>query len=506
MKNIIITIFVSLLSVVLLAATVKGAKSPTYYQYNKDTSVGGPYEASNTTARYALTEAIVEKNTFFFDDGLTRFAAPDVVEYKGNFFSIFTPGVSFIGVPFYILGKSFGYPQLVSYLVISIFAFFNIFLVARLAQRFGASWIAGLFGGFVFLFGTNALVYAHSFTQHHISTAIILIALLNALSPRTFLNNLFFGMVYGIGVLVDIPNPIILFPVGLYAFFKNFSISELSEKYKISIKLGVIGLVIGVAPFLGILGWYNYQTSGSYTLLAQSIGRAEIFRGQLPPERAVETPEEEEEAKLPTKSKLPFNSRKQLQSLYILFYSNERSWLFYSPIVLLGIVGLVHLYRKSHINEEIGLAITLILTNGVLYSLFGDPWGGWAFGSRYLIPSAALLSSFLAVALYRYHRNLLFIVLTFAVLAYSAWVNVLGSLTTSMIPPRVEAIHLPVPIPYTYQYNLDRFKIGEVNSYLYNFVIMREIPTVQYFLALLISILGMSGLLIVFTYLSKKHD
>ena len=142
----------------ILALAVKGAAgNPVYFQTEKDTRVGGPFESSNNNSRYALTQAIVEKKTFFFDESLARFATPDIEEYNGKIFSIFTPGIAFLGIPFYLLGKLVGLPQLLTYSSTATLALVNFLLVILLARKLGGGFYSALLGGIVFLFGTNAL-------------------------------------------------------------------------------------------------------------------------------------------------------------------------------------------------------------------------------------------------------------------------------------------------------------------------------------------------------------
>src|SRR3989344_9076188 len=133
MKNKIIVFVFLILTVVLLGLAIKGQSgNPIYFQNEKDTRVGGPFESSNNTSRFALVEAIVEDRTFFFNEKRARFSSPDLVLYNNKFFSIFTPGVSFVSVPFYIFGKSIGVPQLSTYLVNVIAALVNFFLKGKL--------------------------------------------------------------------------------------------------------------------------------------------------------------------------------------------------------------------------------------------------------------------------------------------------------------------------------------------------------------------------------------
>lgn len=474
MKNIIVTTLIGIIAVFLLVMTVKGQiGDPIYYQREKDTRVGGPYEASNSTSRYALTEAIVENKTFEFTDAQAKFATPDLVYDNGKWFSVFMPGVSFVGVPFYMLGKLFGMPQLFTYASTAIVGLINMFLVVLLARRFGASQIPAMISGVVFLFATNALVYAHSFTQHQFSTMVVLLALLNVSGSRSFIKNMLLGVILGVGLLFDIPNVFLILPVLVYVFFKSFIISESTTKFLFSVKLNSIGLLLGVIPFLAITGWYNFQLTGSYTKIGQFIGRTD-YRTDKQNTQKVDK----------TNRPLPFNTRRELSGAYTLLLSNERSWLFYSPIVLVGIIGSIYAYREKERKTLTTLGIGVILITILIYSMFGDPWGGWSFGPRYLIPSASVMCAFVGIALQKLQKNFIFVLLFFALLTYSAWVSTLGILTTSSIPPKVEAVALSEPIPYTYTYNLRFVEKNKASSLLYNIYFSRYISLRDYILIL----------------------
>lgn len=465
MKKRFINLFISfvlIVSVVLFVLTIRGDKGdPIAFQSIYDTRVGGPFELTNSNSRYALTESIVNQGTFLFDDAQARFAAPDLVHHNGRFFSVFTPGVSFIGIPFYIVGKYFGIPQLLTYFSTHLFALLNVFLIAFLTMRLGGKIYHGALGGLVFLFGTNALAYALTFTQHHASTFLVLLGILNALGKRTFVNNILFGIIFGIGILIDIPNVFLLLPVALYVLYKNFVVEELTDKIKVGLKIGAIGLIVGLIPFLFLFGFYNYQTTGSYTKIAQFIGRSDY-----------PTPIKKAEVKNAQQKllKIPFDTRLQLNGLYILLLSNERGVFYYSPILLVGVLGLFIAARNSKYKEGCILFVSVIGMNILLYSMFGDPWGGWAFGPRYLIPASALLSAGIGIAVWRFVRNPIFLPVFFILLFYSVGVSFSGALTTNAMPPKGEALNLITPIPYTYEYNFQFIDKNQSGSLIYNLV------------------------------------
>lgn len=456
--------FTALTAATLLAFSIVGQKGdPISFQKEKDTRQGGPFELSNSNSRYALTEAIVEDKTFFLDQSLAKFASPDVVDYKGKFFSIFTPGVSFLGLPFYLIGKWVGLPQLLTYLSVTILAFLNLFLVVKLTQKFCPSLLASLLSGFIFLFATNALAYSTTFTQHHLSVTIILLSLLNALEKkRTWAKNIFLGFLLGASLLTDIPNLILLLPILFYVSLKHFQFQRLQKKLVATFNLAILGIILGLTPLIFLFAWYNYQTTESYIKTGQTIGRSHFFREELPSSQPKEITD-----KKPV-LKTPFNPRNELNGLYILLLSNERSWLYYSPIVLLGFWGIFFLY-KNKATRDISLVILSMVTGNIaLYAMFGDPWGGWAFGPRYLIPASALLCASLGVAAQKLKKNLLFTLIFLTLLAYSIGVSSLGALTTTAIPPKVEAVNLKPRIPYTYQYNLKIAGKNQSTSLLYN--------------------------------------
>lgn len=456
-----------ILMVTIVALLLKGdvdGKSLSY-QNEINPKVGGPFESTNSTSRYLLTQAIVENRTFFFTKDQARAAAPDVVYNQGKFFSIFTPGVSFLAIPFFMIGKVFGVPQLVGFLSVTVFAVLNAFLVAVMAKRLGAPRIPSILSGLIFLFATNGLSYSLTMTQHHMTVTVLLLAILLTLSKKSFVNALALGVLCGVGLLLDIPNVFFLLPVVIIYLFQHIGIETVASRIKVSFNTVVFAVLIGIIPFLALFAWYNKETAGSPTSIAQSIGQTRFFDSA----KEKKLKRVDENTKPLTQAELvPFKTRNELSSLYILFLSNERAWIFYSPIVLLGFVGLFLAYRRNETRTAAFLIVSVIAMNITVYAMFGDPWGGWSFGPRYLIPSAALASSGIGYLLWRLRKNIIFMTGFIVILIYSLGINLLGALTTNAIPPKVEAINLPDPIPYTFDYNLKLLELNELSSLVYN--------------------------------------
>jgi hypothetical protein len=478
MIKLIYTILIFLLAISLLGFSIKGAfnlNGDLAFQDDYDTKLGSPLESSGSSSRYALTEAIVKNHSFFLTKNQAILASPDTVFVNGQFISIFTPAVSFIGVPFYILGQHFGLPQILAFLPITLLSILNIFLIAGLAQKLGVNRNLSYLSGLIFAFGTNSFAYATSFTQHQLSLFLVLLALLNTLGERTWSKNIFFGFLYGVGLLTDIPNFFLLLPIGLYIFSKHFALMSHKNKLTLKFKTAALGLLIGILPIIFLFGYYNYQTTGSPIKIGQFIGRTipeEIYGGKLL---------KYESNKNTALVNSPFQTRLQFGGFYTLLLSEDRSWIYYSPVVLIGILGLYFGFKSKDNQQLSQLILSVILVNIVLYSMFGDPWGGWSFGPRYLIPSAGLLSIGLAVALQRLRKNYLFSFLFLLILFYSLIINTLGAITTTSLPPKVEAIALPEPAPYNYQVNWN-FLTGQGSSSLIYNMYLTKILTPKDFL------------------------
>ncbi len=218
------------------------------YQNSYDTSVGSPFESSNSTSRYVLTEAIVDDHTFELSEDRARVASPDLVKYKNKYLSIFTPGVSLLGTPFYLLGKHFGIPQLLTYLLTSVVACLNVIVIAKLSRLLGADRITAVISGLVFLFATDALAYSQTYTQHHFTVLLLVTEIILSTAQQNVFTNFLSGSVYGYGVLVDIPNAFLLFPAFVRIAWNHIRVHTAPKVTKVQVKMIGLILLLGVIP------------------------------------------------------------------------------------------------------------------------------------------------------------------------------------------------------------------------------------------------------------------
>lgn len=489
---------VAVLTIALLSVSLRTNNFERPFSITKSTEAGSPFESSNTTARFALTEALATTGKYTLTDTQARFSVPDVVEANGDLIISFMPGISFLAVPLYKIGEVFELQNFMPFLLNIMFATANGAVIVALARRFKANWPSALLASATFLFATNALGYTGTLTQHHASTFMLLLSILNAFHARTWWRNLLFGLYCGAGFLFDFPNLFFLFPVGLYILAQHVSIKTIQEKYQVSLRLGFMLIAVTLALGLGVALFYNAQTTGSPTVFAQFSGRTNRF----------DTEQKKEQDRLmelnrdPYESRLPFVTRIQLRGANVLLLSDERSWLWYSPVVLLGVAGLWLLWKQE--KNAAGLLLSVVTVNILIYTLFGDPWGGWSFGPRYLIPAAALLCATLSVAFTNWNRSKIFIPLFVALLAASVWISTAGALTTNSIPPKQEAQNLSVPIPYTWKYNQQ--KLAQDKSYSLVHRSLFGTVSSQYFHKGYVSVLGVMFISLITLVVMKRKE
>ena len=432
-------------------------------------------ELSPERGRYALLYSVAEDNSLNYSVDLARFAAPDVAyTISGKYASLFQPGVSFISLPGYLIGRYFGLAQVGSFAVIAIFALINFWLVRVIAIRAGANPLAATLGGFIFLFATPAFSYAVTLYQHHISTFLILMSLYLILRFKSVISYILVWMMMAFSVAVDYPNFFMMLPIGLLAIYRAFTIQKLEGFIKINLQLlrffSVIGVILPVVFFL----WFNQASYDNPLQLSGTLQQAsqiDIHGGPVIERPLALNTKNNTGSDTSNEAALAyFNNRNITNGFYTFFLSPDRGMLIFTPVILFGFVGFVWALRRG--NQYAPLIFAVLGVNIVLYSMWGDPYGGWAFGARYLIPGYAMLAIFISLLLTYWSRKTIFVWLFFIVLAYSIAVNSLGALTSNRNPPKIEAAALErVSLrsePYTYKRNMNMLDINKSKSFVYS--------------------------------------
>jgi len=489
-KNNITTFLFLLFCAVILFLSVRGLPgNPTSGQM--DSSVwkeNGPFELSPERGRFALLYSVVEDHSFQFSRSLAKFAMPDIaLSREGYYVSMFAPGASFLALSGYLLGKHFGLAQVGAFASIALFALFNIVLIRLIAIKLGAHYTAANLGALAFAFATPAFAYATTFYQHHISTFFVLFSLYLILKWRNWQSLVLVWSFVAFSIVVDSPNFFIMLPIALYALRSVITVKERQEGLEFSVKpRRSLTLAAMIIPFAFLL-WFNQVSHGSPLQLSGTLPNAIVSDqnsgGKPDLEKTYLMSSFEKNSELEKSAFGFFNTRNLLNGFYIHIFSSDRGIVWYAPIIILGVLGIALLYREKEHVVFANVIVAVIGINFLIYSMWGDPYGGWAFGSRYLIPAYGLLAIGIAIVLNDLRKNYAFISIVFLVLAYSVSVNTLGAVTTNANPPQIEVLALEKITgkveKYTYDRNWDYLNAQGSKSFVFqayakNFVTARQ--------------------------------
>ncbi len=463
----------------------------TYWQGN------GPLELSPEKGRFVLLYSLVERGTDKLNANLANFAVPDVGYFNDGFVSLFAPGVSLISIPGYIVGRYFGISQVGTYASITLFAFMNTILIYKIAEKLGANQTACLIASIVFIFATPSFPYAVSFYQHHISVFLILFSVYLLFKDVKWYRAALVWVLYGTAIIIDNPNAFLMLPIIIFLIVKIFDLKIL--KRSITVKFNIYTLLSAVFFIIPLIlyGYYNYKAYGNPFILSGAVQSVDYIDHEGSPGFF----EEDEHSDRDSENLFSlFYTRNLVNGLYIHLFSPDRGIIYYAPIMLIALISIT---RLKKLDTPIILLLSIAMVNITIYSLWGDPWGGWAFGSRYLIPSYAIFSIILSVIISQTGSKLyVFLVCLFGV--YSIGVNTLGALTTNKLPPKIQVLELErisnKEQKYTYVRNFQYLRNEGVKSYIYNQYLSDYISAVNFYYSLSLLIMFMFSLLIFYQY------
>lgn len=479
-----------LFSALILTFSVRGKMGNPFSRnlLNPAWQESGPFELSPERGRFALTYSILEDRSFQFSKSLAQFAQPDVVVSQGKFASMFAPLLSFIIMPGYLIGKYFGASQVGAFAVISLFAILNLLLVRSIAIKLGAKPLAATLGSLAFLFATPAFSYGVNLYQHHVSTFLILLSIWSLLKLSSFWSLVIVFFCFALAIPLDYPNLFFLFPIAIYAMGKIILFKKTTEKLLVEINfIRILTPVVAIFPILFFLIYNQLSYGNAFQLSGTLPSASDVLMAQNKPLG---------ESSPTSKTAVGFfQTRRLLNGFYLHFVSPDRGVIYFTPVILLGALGAFVSFKKGVKLTTVFIAI--VGANVLLYSMWGDPWGGWAFGSRYLIPSYAVLSIFIALLLTFWQKKTWLLLAFLVLFNYSAAINTLGALTTSANPPQVEVLNLEklsgVIQKYTYERNWDLLLSGNSKSFVFQTFAANYFTALKYF-EILLSLIIFAGL------------
>lgn len=508
--NVITVLCLIMLSGLILFTTVQGKwGNPTQNDLLQLHWTQGPFESSVERGRYALTYSILENHSFTFSPELAVFSTPDVATINNTFVSLFPPGLSYLIMPGYQFGKQYNLAQVGSFFVVSFFAIINTVLIFVIAKKVGANTPSAAIASMLFLFASPSFMYAVTLYQHHVTTTLLLISILLLVGTKNLWSLSLVWLLCGFAVVLDSPNFFFFLPIGLFGLGKLISVESDSKQYLVTFKFRYLLTFIILALPIAFFMYFNSNSYGNPLQLGGTIARARGIKIITDPQtgvsNAVVTNIEQSSAAKKTAVSF-FKTRNITNGLYTHFLSKDRGMLFFTPVMFLSLLAIPGLLKRQKNTTTLLLFVIGMIV--LLYSLWGDPYGGWAFGSRYLIPVYGMLSVFLAVTLTQYKKNIFFIFIAITLSFYSLIINTAGALTSSLNPPRVELAALEKQSGIKQQIGFDRNFTQISNNKSKSFVFQNwanQYMTVQQYMITIITIVSLF-LLFQFAYLLLSKD
>ena len=509
MKRLIAILFLVVVSTILYGLTIRGFEgNPFSDKINRNLSESpGPFESSHERAPYALTYSLVENGSFALNKELADFASPDTVIKDDTFYIIFPPGISLLAMPFYNIGKAYSAAQLITFAGMTLFALFNLVLVYTISKHvFSIPTNLSLFSALIFGFATTSWSFASSLYQHHTTTFFVLTSFLAAWLYKTRLRTkwiwaswIWFSL--GISVWLDYPSVILFAPIIFFMILSSLKLKKVGDNFKIKIILIPLITSVIFISLAAFHGYYNHVNFGGWKNLAQLEPR---YDTKLLNETTDEKKLDEIAKAEKTKSIEGVATENQFfRGFYILTIAPDKGIFFFSPILLLAVLGIIQSFKviKKKLIELITFS-SIFFINIFFYSSWGDPWGGWAYGPRYLIPSMAVLSIFTVIWLWINRHNIIVRIIASVLFIYSAAIATLGAVTTTITPPKVEADFLK--LKYGFFNNWEVFINGKSGSFFYNKFLDNYVDLTQFYSIILIFV-SVYGLLLLFIKTSSRE-
>jgi hypothetical protein len=406
------------------------------------------FNSVNEGSHFALTIAIVEEGSFRINKYIFWTGWTDYSEYppgSRNYYSDKAPGLSFLGIPFYLLGKFVAYGifgqyefvfirgTLASFMVLcsSILTALSVVVIFELCKLFEISEKTSLLTALSYAFGTITFVYGITFFAHG-SSAFLLVSAAY-LTVHYFQNErkdnttvFLAGLALGYSVCLDYSNILALPPFLLfYAYKREFKKSLL--------------FLVPYLACLGILAWYHYAIFGSpFTTPYLYQG----FYGEMQSFNAFSYPIH--------------------LGLWNLLFGTYRGLFYLSPFLLFAVYGFVLFFRRN--PQEAMWFASIFLLMLFFYSKYTLWHGGGAYGPRFLLGVIPFIVVPIGILLDTppIAKNRWFQIIFFSTLAYSMFAIATGAVTNPTPPMWPQNPFL--------EYNLPLLLEGNLNSLFFKYI------------------------------------
>ncbi len=356
-----------------------------------------PVGGWNANTRLALVFSVVDFQTLSIDayHDVPPYDTGDKAYFEDRFYSDKIFGVSLAALPAYAIAKAvlgdMSY-QLAQYIcrvfAVSLPGAFSLALMFMLLCRLGSPpKLTAVFITLIFL-GTPLFGYSTVFYPYMPGIACVLGALYLTLFPRaerlTPLNCTLIGFCLGYALLCDLIFGLIIFGVGMTWLIRLLdqlgvygvrAFAEMKgERIRLKQALVLSALFwVGVLIPLSLFFLYSWHIFGTLTIPYKYEYDKTFLEGMSQGFMGVTSP------------KLPV--------LYYITFHPYRGLFFWSPVLLISLIGLIigtRAYGKRRIIAWLGIwgMISYLLFNAGYYMW----WGGFGMGPRFLLPMIPFLA------------------------------------------------------------------------------------------------------------------
>ncbi len=443
-----------------------------------------PFETSMERGRYAQVVSLAKTGNLNVDE-YYKFLKPDIAWYNGHFYSTFPVGTALLAVPFYLFGSLFNLAQITTTFSSTTFALLTFYIIYKTCLYLKLSKQVSLIAGFIYCFASSIFAYSVSLSAHPLSSLTFTISVLLLLiiddsdnQSSNYKAYLGIGLLFGAQFFIDYPNLAIMFPVVIYSVIKKLVVlqKDSADNYLLDLKFskGFIALLFGILFFFSIFVIYNKQIYGKVVAFSNSYSLKFLETSG----REIENTTLSNELFETRSYAARFDLSGALTGANILLVSSDRGLFYFYPVFLLVIPGFMLFYKKRKAVAVV--LLSCVIVNILVYGTYDDPWGGWAFGPRYLSITLTVLAVFCGIAFYQFAKmyGKKFKIIFFAVLLHSAFIALLGALTTNAVPPSVEAPFTGLEDNFVRNWNY-LFSTG-TSSFVYNLVFIKFLNPVVY--------------------------
>jgi hypothetical protein len=377
-----------------------------------------PFFNPNELSRFQTVYAFVELGTFAIDEPLRRLGNhEDKASSGGRFYSNKAPGLALAGIPIYRILRVFLPPPPASgdlpFLLLRLLtvSLVSVIALARFARRIARDRsFAGVAAivTFAVAFGTPRLLYTRTFFGHAWTAALLFLAwdLLRDDDDRRRgrLGGLRRGRIVLAGLLAGwaLISEYTVAPVVLFLTIRAVSGRRWNS---------LLPLAAGAAIPAALILVYQAVSFGSPFVVSSA-------REAFP-----------EYAELARRGIFGLGLPRAGIALDYLFHP-ARGVLLFSPFLLWAAPGFVRWWRSGRERADCFFALASTVSSFLLLSGYPNWHGGWALGSRYLLPLVFLVAAAIPFALGSALSRGLFV----AVAVFSAAVHVLATFSFPHFP------------------------------------------------------------------------